>query len=94
MFSVITPWALGWIVGTALQLQQEQLWPGEWYGGLGAAALAMAWAVVRFKRALAVAWMQAGVWLVLAGVLAFSKAGARASHFAQSAMNPALEGHT
>jgi len=94
MFSVITPWALGWIVGTALQLQQEQLWPGEGYGGLGAAALAMAWAVVRFKRLLAVAWMQAGVWLVLAGVLAFSQAGARASHFAQSAMNPALEGHT
>jgi hypothetical protein len=26
MFSVITPFALGWIAGTALQLQQAQLW--------------------------------------------------------------------
>lgn len=26
MFSFITSWALGWIAGTALQLQQTELW--------------------------------------------------------------------
>jgi competence protein ComEC len=98
MFSVITPLALGWIAGTALQLQQVQLWAGEVYWGLGAAALAIAFAVIRFMRVLAGVRMQIAVGLalvcVLSAVLAFAQAGARASHYAQSALNPALEGRT
>ena len=98
MFSVITPLALGWIAGTALQLQQAQLWAGEVYWALGAAALVSAFAVVRVSRVLAGSWVQVVVrfaWMgVLSAVLAFVQAGARASHYAQSALNPALEGRT
>lgn len=113
MFSVITPLALGWIAGTALQLQQAQLWVGEAYWGLAAAALMSAYIATRIgvsrfawvrsashllSRASAGAGVQAAVWLVLAAtlsaVLAFAQAGVRASHYAQSALNPALEGRT
>ncbi len=94
MFSVITPLAIGWMAGTALQLQQAQLWAGDVYWGLGGAAVALAFAMVRFRRTLRGAWMHAAAWLALAGVLAFAQAGARASHDAQSALNPALEGRT
>jgi hypothetical protein len=47
MFSVITPLALGWIAGTALQLQQAVLWAGEMYWGLAAAALLLTYAAAR-----------------------------------------------
>jgi hypothetical protein len=47
MFSVITPLALGWIAGTALQLQQGQLWAGEVYRGLAVAALMWAFIATR-----------------------------------------------
>ncbi len=113
MFSVITPLALGWIAGTALQLQQAQLWACEVYGGLAAAALMSAYiarridvsrfAWVRSASALlsrpsagAVLQAAAGFALVaaLSAVMAFAQAGARASHYAQSALNPALEGRT
>ena len=91
MFSVITPLALGWIAGTALQLQQAKLWDVAFYWGLGAAALLLA-----FWRAshLRVAWWQAYAACVLASVLAFTLAGARASHYLNNALDPALEGDT
>jgi competence protein ComEC len=106
MFSFITPWAWGWIAGTALQLQQPQLWAREVYWGLGSiAALSLAYASVRFdvvpvvrrgstlsSRAWAVG--SAGIWFVLACALAFALAGARASHYLQSALSAALEGRT
>ncbi len=98
MISVITPCALGWIAGTALQLQQPQLWAGEVYWALGAAVLAIAFAVVSVSRVLVGAWVHAAVGLVLvaalSAVLAFAQAGARASHYVQSALNPQLEGRT
>ncbi len=98
MISVITPLALGWISGTALQLQQSQLWAGEVYWALGAAVLAIAFAVVRVSRVLVGAWVHAAVGLVLvaalSAVLVFAQAGARASHYAQNALNPQLEGRT
>jgi competence protein ComEC len=113
MFSVITPLALGWIAGTALQLQQGQLWAGEVYWGLAAAALMSAYIATRIDvsrfawvrspsalilRASAEAGVQAAVGLALvatlSAVLAFAQAGARASHYAQTVLNPALEGRT
>jgi competence protein ComEC len=113
MFSVITPFALGWIAGTALQLQQTQLWAGEVYWGLAAFALMSAYIATRidvsrfawvrsasafFSRASAGAGVQAAVGFVLvaalSAVLAFAQAGARASHYAQTALNSALEGRT
>jgi competence protein ComEC len=93
MFSVITPWALGWIVGTALQLQQAQLWAAEVYGcGLGAAVLVLGCSGL--LRVSASAWLKGVVWFVVACTLAFSLAGARARHYLQTALNPALEGRT
>lgn len=107
MFSVITPLALGWISGTALQLQQTQLWASQLYGGCGAAALLLAFAAARvnvfrfvfvrstsalFSHPLTGAVWQAGAWFALACTLAFSLAGARACHYLQTALNPALEG--
>ncbi len=97
MFSVITPLALGWIAGTALQLQQAQLWAGEVYWGLGIVAASLVW--LRVSNALAPrmsvgAFWEAGVWFVLACTLAFAQAGTRANHYVQSALNPVLEGRT
>jgi len=103
MLSVITPWTLGWIAGTALQLQQAQLWAGGVYWSMGLAALLLAYAATHMGawravftrlRRLPVVWMPAAVWFALAGVLAFAQAGGRASDFAQSALNPTLEGRT
>ena len=113
MFSVITPLALGWIAGTALQLQQAQLWAGEVYWGLAVAALMSAYIATRIDvsrfawvrsasalnpRASAGAGGQAAVGLALvaalSAVMAFAQAGARASHYAQNTLNPALEGRT
>ena len=90
MVSLITPFALGWIAGTALQLQQAQLWVAEAYWALGAAAVALGFA--RFLRLSAGAWLKVAAWFALACTLAFSLAGARASHYLQTALNPALEG--
>ncbi len=93
MFSVITPVALGWIAGTAVQLQQPQLWAAEvyWVGGTG--ALCFLYVTVR-SRPLAVAGLQVAVAFALAAVLAFAQVGARASHYAQGALTPQLEGRT
>jgi competence protein ComEC len=98
MFSVITPLALGWIVGTALQLQQAQLWAEGVYWVWGTAALMIAFAVVRVSRVLADSGVHVAVGLVLAAalsaVMSFAQAGARASHYVQSTLNPSLEGRT
>ncbi len=93
MFSVITPVALGWIAGTALQLQQPELWAAEVYWICGASALGFSYVTFR-SRPLASAGLKVVVGFVLAAVLAFAQTGARASHYAQSALNPQLEGRT
>ncbi len=93
MLSVITPFALGWIAGTALQLQQPQLWVCEVYWVCGASALGLVYLTFR-SRPLAGAGLQVAVVFVLAAVLAFAQVGARASHYAQSTLNPWLEGRT
>ena len=93
MFSLITPWALGWIAGTALQLQQPQLWEVAVYWFCLAAALVLLCIAWR-ARLFAVAGLQVVVGFALAAVLAFGQVGARASHYAQGVLNPKLEGHT
>ena len=96
MVSVLTPFALGWIAGTALQLQQSQLWAAHAYGGLGAGAgVLCVWHMLR--RPAFGGRFQVGeslTWFVWACLLAFCLAGARASHYISVALNPALEGRT
>jgi len=93
MLSVITSCALGWIAGTALQLQQPQLWAGQVYGWVGAAALVGVYVAMRVEVSRC-AWVRPVCAFVVACALAFAQAGARASHYVQSALNPALEGRT
>ena len=82
MVSLIAPFALGWIAGMALQLQQAQLWAAEVYWELGVAAVALGFA--RFLRLSAGPWLKAAAWFVLACTLAFSLAVARARHYLQT----------
>ena len=97
MFSFITPVSLGWIAGTALQLQQAQLWTVQVYVGLAAvfaSILLICWRVVCAQRLWAHAAGQAAVWFVVAGALAFALTGIRACHYLDKALNPSLEGQT
>ncbi len=80
-----------------MQLQQAELWAVEVYGGLAAAGVVLTYAryfLASSSRLLAGAKWQACLWLGLACALAFAQAGARASHYLQTALNPALEGRT
>jgi competence protein ComEC len=78
---------LAWVLGTALQLQQAELWSGRVYVAFGLLALAgYAWAA--HKRIASTAWMA----VLSAGVLAFACTGGRALLFLDSALDPALEG--
>ena len=79
----------GWVAGTALQLQQPELWRVWIYVSISLAALTLyAWAasknVASLARALA-------AFLAMA-VLAFGLTGLRSGVFLQSALDPALEG--
>ncbi len=92
MFSFITPWALGWIVGTAVQLQQAELWRFEFYAGLGFVALA-AWALAtRIHRVSSISRVSLG--FACACVLAFAQTGLRASHYLAQALSPLREGQS
>jgi len=92
MVSFITSTALGWIAGTALQLQQPSLWAGLLYW-CSAILVLMVWMWCIFSAPLS-RWRHAVVWFVLAGVGAFSQTGIRASDYLSTALNPALEGRT
>lgn len=86
-----TPWPLpvllcGWLLGTALQLQQAALWPPWAYGVLAGLALP---ALARLRRA----GRRAVVWAWIAGaLLAFGSVGLRSATFDAGALPAALEG--
>ena len=80
---------LGYVVGVAVQLQQAQLFNMSVYAGLTVAALLGLWWAGRFGRRFLVAFVLA---FFLSGSLGFGLTGLRAVSFAQSAINPALEG--
>jgi competence protein ComEC len=75
----ITPALVGAIAGTALQLQQAELWPAWLY---------LLWAGLSLPL-----WARARVGALLgAALLAFSLTGLRALDFQSHALDPALEG--
>ena len=85
------------VVGVAVQLQQAALWPGAYYAGLAALAVALgagAYAfklLARFKKLS----LRSFVWLpalLAAALLGFALTGWRASVFQSASLNPALEG--
>ncbi|MGE4328830.1 DNA internalization-related competence protein ComEC/Rec2 [Diaphorobacter sp.] len=75
----------GWLLGTALQLQQAALWPLPAYAGTLALALAGAWVAWRQPHWRALAWL-------LAAAAAFGLCGLRAGVFLAGALAPTLQG--
>ena len=82
---------LGWVLGTALQLQQGALWPLWDYLTLAGLAGLSAWAL--WRRGLHLLdgrrWF---AWLVAAAALGFAGTGLRSALFLQTALDPVLEG--
>jgi len=79
----------GLAAGTALQLQQPELWALAVYGALaaaGGAAALLAWALRRHVLAVAALWALAGA------LAAFAATGLRAGVMLSHALAPALEG--
>ncbi len=83
------PAALGWILGTALQLTQTSLWPGWAYGALALLALM---AGVGLMRTMPSRPRSRWGWLPVAAALAFAATGGRAVGFAAQALPPAADG--
>ena len=79
----------GFVAGVAVQLQQERLFELTTYLTLAAVALLGLGLVVRFSRR---DFLSLGLAVVLCGVLSFGLTGLRATLFAATALNPALEG--
>ncbi|MEJ7931441.1 DNA internalization-related competence protein ComEC/Rec2, partial [Ramlibacter sp. AN1015] len=81
---------LGWLAGTALQLQQQALWPAWAYGACAAAALTLVVGALRWRCG-----GRAAVFAVLlalaAAFAALALTGLRAVHYARSALPVALE---
>jgi len=79
----LTALLLGWLIGSALQLQQPRLWSGGVYAvlaALGVQTLALAWRRV------------AALWLLAGALAAFGAAGWRAVDRQAHALAPMLEG--
>jgi hypothetical protein len=89
----MTPWLLGWVAGTAAQLQQAQLWPCGAYQALLAAALlgvpVAGWLGRCGLRCPREGW--AGIWLLCGALAGAGWAGARAAAHASDLLAPALE---
>lgn len=106
--SRVTPWCLGWLVGTGLQLQEATLLPVWAYVVLGVAAMCgLVWGLALRQPIFSSAWTQGsstshawrGVghavsWALLALTLAFAQTGWRAHHYLESRLNPELEGRS
>jgi competence protein ComEC len=93
-FERIGPFAalLGWVVGTALQLQQAALWPSWAYAGLACLAVVLVWGLWRRHGGHLVAAQRRAAWLVAAAALGFGGTGLRCMVYTSQALEPALEG--
>ena len=89
MARLILPALVGWVLGSALQLQQAALYDWQIYGGLSLLA-AILWALAASK-VMATHW-RIGLIAASFGLLAIGLTGLRASLFLTDALEPALEG--
>ncbi len=80
---------LAWVIATALQLQQERLFPGWVYGVMLAAGLLLASLFTVQKSA---AYWRGCVLILSAALLAFAVTGLRAHHFLSQALDAELQG--
>ena len=79
----LAPALLGVVAGSAIQLQQAELWGWEGYGAVLAAGLGLL-LVARVSRF--------AILLAATTLLIFSLCGLRSLHFSSNALDPALEG--
>src|ERR1035437_1647753 len=86
---LIFPALLGFVLSSALQLQQAVLLPWQFYAGL--MLLAALPGLLAATKSIAIVWRMALVALAF-GILAFALTGLRASVFFNNAMDPSLEG--
>ncbi len=86
--SRLWPVCIGWVAGSALQLQQAALWPAVGYAVLLLCAVVLAPPCWRVQRPV---WRQLGL-VVTMGVLAFALTGWRAGQAQSGALAPSLEG--
>lgn len=93
MASFITAWSLGWLAGTACQLQQTQLWAMALYVVLGSLAGGLVCALV-YRGAQVSKSLRWFAWCTAAMVLAFAQTGLRAGGYLAQAMPAALEDQT
>ncbi len=80
----------GYVLGVALQLQQERLWVQVHYGLLLGAALVLG--AVAFRRILRSAYMRLALWVVSGALMAFGATGLRAVHHMDRSLSSELEG--
>lgn len=89
----IGAFALAWLVGSALQLQQAELWRREVYLATAIAALlalaGLAWQALRRRGGRVGAWLLA---VLAIGLLAFAQAGYRGSSRVAQTLHAELEG--
>jgi competence protein ComEC len=84
---------IGWIVGTAAQLQQAALWPLHALAVAACACALASWAVIRWLPARSGSVWLSGVGLtLLSASMAWSVVGLRAHVILSAQMPPALEG--
>jgi competence protein ComEC len=94
--ALVAPGLAGWVLGTALQVGQASLWSWQAYASSILLALVLiAWVAIK-RVAYTVRWMPGWTRWSLAFVgallLAFGLCGLRCLGFAQTALDPALEG--
>src|SRR5665647_1852371 len=89
MARLIFPALLGFVLGSALQLQQAVLLPWQFYAGL--MLLAVLPGLLAAVKSIAISWRMLLVVLAF-GLLTYALTGLRASVFFNNAMDPALEG--
>ena len=87
---LIFPALLGLVGGTALQLQQAELFTSQLYGALLLAALLVSTPAVA-KKSIPLRW-RTGLVLAAFALLAFSVTGLRAAAFLNGSLAPELEG--
>lgn len=89
--SRLWPALLGWVAGSALQLQQAQVWSVAGYTVVAISAVVMAWCLWRWLQALPWRAGQLGLGAVCV-LAAFAICGWRAQVVQQTALPAALEG--
>ena len=93
MFSLLLYFCLGWITGTALQLQQPALWLAEINQiGFYASLLALATFTLQRHRLILATWVQCVFVCVVACVGGFFYPATRAQSFLENQISPQLEG--